>query len=144
MVVCPLQQGTNPGQKLLDTPTLRPMPSIRCLLQAASQDTCPPVSLGPVQSCQAKVAWPRCWKAQKCWRYSSFQPPLDPPPLPLIHTWDSVSSLGPRKELAEAQLSPLSHFLLDMSLSCHILFQTMSPTGSLPSRHTHRPKAQCY
>ncbi|KAK7891372.1 hypothetical protein WMY93_023335 [Mugilogobius chulae] len=91
----PLQWGTNLGLKLLDTPTLLLMPSIKCLLQAAPQDQGLLVSLFLVQSCQAEPAWLQCWKVQKCWLYNSCQRLLEPPLLPHIHTRATMSSLAP-------------------------------------------------
>ncbi len=140
MVEFPLQWGINHGRKLLDTPTLLLMPSIRCLQQSVHRGPCLLVPQFPTQTPQAGHAWLPCWKAQRCWPYSSCQPLLDPPLVPLISTWATFSSLGPHQELAASQFTPLSSLPLPLRFSCCTLLETMGQTASLPNRQTSSPK----
>lgn len=142
MVESPLQWGINHGQKLLDTPNLLPMPSIKCLQRSAPRGPCPHVLLFPTQTLLAGHAWLPCCKAQRCWPCSSCQPLLDPLLVPLISTWATFSSLGPHQELAASQLTPLSSLPLPLRFSCCVLLETMGQTASLPNRQTCSPKTQ--
>lgn len=140
MVEFPLQWGINHGQKLLDTPTLLPMLSIKCLQRSVPQGQCPHVPLYPTQTPLAGHAWLPCWKAQRCWPCSSCQPLLDPLLVPLISTWATFSSLGPHQELASSQLTHRNSLPLPLRFSCCVLLETMGQTASLPKRQTCSPK----
>lgn len=142
MVESPLQWGINHGQKLLDTPTLLLMPSIKCLQRSAPPGPCRHVPLFPTQTPLAGHAWLPCCKARRCWPCSSCQPLLDPLLVPLISTWATFSSLGPHQELAASQLTPLSSLPLPLRFSCCVLPETMGQTASLPNRQTCSPKTQ--
>lgn len=137
-----LQWGINLGQKLQDTPTLLPTPSIKCLQGSAHRGPCPHVPLVPTQTPLAGHAWLPCWKAQRCWPCSSCQPPPDPPLVPLISTWATFRSPGPHQELAASQLTPLSSLPLPLRFSCCVLLKTMGQTANPPNRQTCSPKAQ--
>lgn len=141
-VACPRLLGINRGQKLLDTPILPPMLSIRCLQQSARSCPCLHVPLFHTQTPMAELSWLPCWKAQRCWPYSSCQPPLDLLLVPLISAWATCSSRGPRQGLAATQLTPLSSLPLPLRFSCCILQETMGQTTSLHNRQTCSPKVE--
>lgn len=142
MVEFPLQWGINLGQKLLDTPTRVPMPSIKCLQRSVPRAPCHHAPLSPTQTPLAGHAWRPCWKAQRCWPCSSCQPLLDPLLVPRISTWATFSSPGPHQELAASQLPPLSSLPLPLRFSCCVLLETMGQTASLLDRQTRCPKTR--
>lgn len=136
MVAFPRPWGINRGQKLLDTPTLPPMLSIKCLQQSAHSCPCRHGPLFHTQTLMAEHTWLPCWRAQRCWPYSSCQPPLDLLLVPLISAWATFSSRGPHQGLAASQLTPLSSLPLPLRFSCCILQETMGQTTNLHNRQT--------